>query len=214
MPAGPQDVVDAPGLLLGEVVELEQLPEAEDRVERSAQLVAHAGQELALGRVRPVGLGLGLQRRRGGRPLIGLQPRVEQRHAGLLGERLQHEPLLGRRLGRRGHHQEADVPGRALHRVCPDPARRHRRRGDRAAVPAEPLEHSGDLAQRGSRPAGRPDQLPADAVQLAARQRGDGGARQFDSPQLVAAVPHQLASVSRLCRLDSCARGRRSSSVT
>jgi hypothetical protein len=64
---------------------LEQLPEAEDRVERGAQLVAHAGQELALGGVGPVGLLLGVQRRR----------------------------------------------------------------GDRAAVPAESLEHAGDLAQRG-----------------------------------------------------------------
>jgi hypothetical protein len=184
---GPQDVVDALGLLLGQVVELEQLPEPEDRVERGTQLVAHAGQELALGGVRPVGLPLGFQRRLGGRPLIGLQPRVDQRHAGLLGERLQHEPLLGRRLGRRGHHQEAGVPGRAPHRVCPDPARRHRRRGDRAAVPAEPLERAGDLAQRGGRPAGQ-----LDADQLAARQRGDGGARQVDDPQLVAAVAHQL----------------------
>ena len=62
---GPQDVVDALGLLLGQVVELEQLPEPEDRVERGTQLVAHAGQELALGGVRPVGLPLGLQRRLG-----------------------------------------------------------------------------------------------------------------------------------------------------
>ena len=47
-------------LLLGEVVELEQLAEAEDGVERGAQLVAHAGEELALGPVGPVGLQLGL----------------------------------------------------------------------------------------------------------------------------------------------------------
>jgi hypothetical protein len=43
-----------------EVVELEQLPEPEDRVERGAQLVAHAGEELALGPVGPVGVPLGL----------------------------------------------------------------------------------------------------------------------------------------------------------
>jgi hypothetical protein len=64
-------------------------------------------------------------------------------------------------------------------------------------VPAELLERAGDLAQRGGRPAGRPDQPPAgagqlDADQLAARQRGDGGARQVGDPQLVAAVAHQL----------------------
>ena len=53
-----------------------------------------------------------------------------------------------------------------------------------------------------------------DADQLAARQRGDGGARQLGDPQLVAAVAHQLDSVSRLCRLDSWARRRWSSSVT
>ena len=50
--------------VLGEVVELEQLREPEDRVERRAQLVAHPRQELALGPVgglgRVAGLALGL----------------------------------------------------------------------------------------------------------------------------------------------------------
>ena len=39
---------------------LEQLSEPEDGVQRRAQLVAHAGEEAALGLVRAVGLGLGL----------------------------------------------------------------------------------------------------------------------------------------------------------
>jgi hypothetical protein len=53
-------VVDALGLLLGEVVELEQLAEPEDGVERGAQLVALAGEKLALCPVGPVGALFGL----------------------------------------------------------------------------------------------------------------------------------------------------------
>ena len=164
MLADPQDVVDALGLLLGQVVELEQLAEPEDGVERGVQLVAHAGQELALGRVRPVGLPLGLQRRRGGRPLIGLQPRVDQRHASLLGERLQYEPLLGRRLGRRDQPQPAPASSTPTS---------WQRASEGTAVPAR-------WAIRSWSPLS----------------------------------PINLDSVSRLCRLDSCARRRRSSSVT
>ena len=47
-------------LALGErrlLVALQQLREAEDGVERRAQLVAHRGQELALGRARGLGEG-------------------------------------------------------------------------------------------------------------------------------------------------------------
>jgi len=38
----------------------EQLGESEDRIQWSTQLVAHAGEELALGPIRAVSLGLGL----------------------------------------------------------------------------------------------------------------------------------------------------------
>ena len=41
------------------VVEFEQLPEADDRVERGAQLVAHPREELALGLVGALGLRAG-----------------------------------------------------------------------------------------------------------------------------------------------------------
>ena len=51
----------AHGLDLGlvQLLQLEELGEAEDRVERRAQLVAHAGEELALGPVGPLGVVLG-----------------------------------------------------------------------------------------------------------------------------------------------------------
>ena len=46
---GPQDVVHRVGLVSGDVVHLEELREPEDGVERRAELVAHARQEVALG---------------------------------------------------------------------------------------------------------------------------------------------------------------------
>ena len=52
-----EDLLDRVASVLVEVLGLEQLGEAEHRVERSSQLVAHARQELALG---PVGLLCGL----------------------------------------------------------------------------------------------------------------------------------------------------------
>ena len=58
-----QDVADVALLLVVEVAEellLEQLREADDRVERRAQLVAHVREEGALGLVRRVGRLLGL----------------------------------------------------------------------------------------------------------------------------------------------------------
>ncbi len=68
MAAGPQDVVHGVGLLPGDVVHLQQLGEPEDRVQRGAQLVAHARQEVALGLA-------GLLRRlaRGLQALFGLE---------------------------------------------------------------------------------------------------------------------------------------------
>ena len=57
MAARLEDLLDPLALALLEIVELEQLAEADDGVEGGAQLVAHAREELAL---RPVGaLGLG-----------------------------------------------------------------------------------------------------------------------------------------------------------
>ena len=49
MPPGPHDVADGLAVMVGQVVHLEELGEAQHAVERGAQLVAHAGQEVALG---------------------------------------------------------------------------------------------------------------------------------------------------------------------
>ncbi len=51
-----QDVAHALRLVAAELVHAQELGEAEDAVERGAQLVAHAGEELALGLVRPLRL--------------------------------------------------------------------------------------------------------------------------------------------------------------
>ena len=56
-------MVDAVGRAGGQRLQLQQLAEAQDRVERRAQLVAHARQEVALGAVGPLGLVLGLAHR-------------------------------------------------------------------------------------------------------------------------------------------------------
>ena len=53
--AAAQDVVDAVGLIGVELVEVEELREPHDRVERRAQVVAHAREELALGAVGAIG---------------------------------------------------------------------------------------------------------------------------------------------------------------
>jgi hypothetical protein len=58
--AGRDDVVDALGLLSAELLEPEELGEAEDGVEGGAELVADPGQELALGPVGLVGVASGL----------------------------------------------------------------------------------------------------------------------------------------------------------
>jgi hypothetical protein len=67
--AAVEHVGDALGLLVGQVLQLQQLPEPEDGVERGAQLVAHLGEELALGPVGPLGVLLGLLQ-----GLLGLAP--------------------------------------------------------------------------------------------------------------------------------------------
>ena len=61
MPAALEDLLHA--LAVGSAVglHLEELPEAEDRVERRPQLVAHAREELTLRLVGAVRLGLGLR---------------------------------------------------------------------------------------------------------------------------------------------------------
>ena len=56
MSSGARDVLDALGLARRRLVELEELGEAEDGVERRAQLVAHAREEFALRAVRRLGL--------------------------------------------------------------------------------------------------------------------------------------------------------------
>ena len=53
--AAAQDVVDAVGLIRRQAIEVEELRESHDGVQRGAQVVAHAREELALGAVRAVG---------------------------------------------------------------------------------------------------------------------------------------------------------------
>ena len=50
-----EDVVHILALTVGQTIELEELTETDDRVQRCPELVAHAGEELALGAVRGVG---------------------------------------------------------------------------------------------------------------------------------------------------------------
>ena len=59
VPAPLEDLFDAGALRGRQVFEVEQLAEAQDGVERRAQLMAHAGKELALGAVRLFGFLLG-----------------------------------------------------------------------------------------------------------------------------------------------------------
>ena len=66
--AAAQDLRDALLAIVGQIVELEQLGEAEDRVERRPQVVAHVRQERALRAVRA----------------LCLEPRDPQRIVGLL----------------------------------------------------------------------------------------------------------------------------------
>ena len=93
---------DVVALLAAELVELEQLREAEDRVHRRAQLVADAGEELALRAVRALGLllraaqvaralGDALLELRRVAPQPVVKPRVLDRCRSLRGQRL--DPL-------------------------------------------------------------------------------------------------------------------------
>jgi hypothetical protein len=58
-----EDVAEAVALLVGELIQLQHLREAEDGVERCAQLVAHARQVVALGLVGVLSGELGLLQR-------------------------------------------------------------------------------------------------------------------------------------------------------
>ena len=69
MTTGPQDVVHRLGLLVGKLVHLQELGEAEDRIERRPQLVAHPGQKLALGPTGSFGRLPGITQ-----PLFGQDP--------------------------------------------------------------------------------------------------------------------------------------------
>ena len=66
IPAGVQDLADALFLRRRRRrrIGLHQLGEAEDGVERRAELVAHAGEEVGLGQIRFLGGGLGVGQRR------------------------------------------------------------------------------------------------------------------------------------------------------
>jgi hypothetical protein len=67
-------------------IRAQQLREAQDRVQRRAQFVAHAGQEGALGPVRPLGLLLGEQQRGfGPRPVGDVDPEHIDRGTGGVG---------------------------------------------------------------------------------------------------------------------------------
>jgi hypothetical protein len=90
MAASLEDVADARPLVVGQVVHLEQLGEAEDRGQRRPELVAHLREELRLCPVRPLGL-----LPRGTYLVLGLLPRGDvlgdpdqvQRPAGLVVDR-------------------------------------------------------------------------------------------------------------------------------
>ena len=73
-----EHLLDALAMALGQrllLVALQQLREAEDRVERRAQLVAHRGQELALGGVRGLGQRARLAQLVLARPWLRSRPR-------------------------------------------------------------------------------------------------------------------------------------------
>src|SRR6266542_844251 len=94
--AGPrEDVTEALVLVVGELLQLQQLREAEDGIEGSAQLVAHARQVLALGLVGLLGGPLGLPQLLLQDHLAGHIPRPDQQLliAQFAGVRLQEHPV-------------------------------------------------------------------------------------------------------------------------
>jgi hypothetical protein len=72
MPTGQDDLLHALELVGGEVLHLQHLREAEDGVERRAELVADPRQEVALRHARPLGLLSGPHRRLGRRAVAAL----------------------------------------------------------------------------------------------------------------------------------------------
>ena len=151
-----QDLLEIAVLALGQEILAaahDQPGEADDRVHRRPQLVAHVGQELGLRAARLLGLLLGrLQRLLGalevGQVVVGQHPpAVGQRHAAVLEHAAVGEaPLGGERAGL-AHLVEplADV-------VAPTPRRARRRRRGAGCARARPENRS---APRGSRPACR-----------------------------------------------------------
>src|SRR5438309_48986 len=63
MPAGPEHVLHALALVRGKILDVQELSEPQDGVERRPQLMAHARQELALRPVRSIGFEPGLLER-------------------------------------------------------------------------------------------------------------------------------------------------------
>ena len=63
MPAGPEHVLHALALVRGKILDVQELSEPQDGVERRPQLMAHARQELALRPVRPISFEPGLLER-------------------------------------------------------------------------------------------------------------------------------------------------------
>ena len=135
MPARADDVADAVRLRRRQVLHLQDLAEAEDGVERRAQLVAHAREEIALGAVGVLGFLLGLVERGFAGLALGdvAQVRGEER-----------QPLHGdARDGQLHLHERAvEPPGGQFHALA-------QRRQD--AAPRRPAATSGELAAPCSR---------------------------------------------------------------
>ena len=174
VPTGLQDLVDAV-LLTGRGrrrAGLHQLGEAEDGVERRAQLVAHAGEELRLRQVRLLGRDLGLLQLQ----VAFLQHRVE---ALALGLHLLAGPVVG------ADQQVADDGvGRVLQR-------RHRHHGRQAAAVLADVGQLVDVLDAASRlehqrlEARRDGRAPLDAQRQGARHQllGVGNVRRRDAVQ-------------------------------
>ena len=126
MPGGREDEMEVLALLLFQLLQLQQLGEPEDGVQRGAQLVAHPRQVLALGRVRLVGRLLGLPQLHGALPHLLLDAGVAQPEVG--GEMLLRRAVLLQA------HDLGDVVD-AVDDVGELPVGREDRRVDRAPEP-------------------------------------------------------------------------------
>ena len=130
MPSASEDVLDTLLLLTGQVVHLQELPEAEDGVQGSAQLMAHPGQELIFRPVRLFGLVFGSAQI--------LFP-LDQQDAGSL-ERLAQAADLVTARGR-GHQGESPSQQRGVFFQARDPPRHPGGEEERRDDPAGEPQH-------------------------------------------------------------------------